>query len=172
MEQDKDDIIKYSINNANCKELLNCEPNDFAKITGIEAYTTDYTVDISGNSNAPVVVVNSNDKNVHLKRTFQIADKVIENDRFDVDTSIQNQGHGLAVFAEQVREARKAGYKIIKVIAAKNLPLVVGHYVWARMGFSPDGEDEQQDIEDHLKLTGFKGTEMQPQQIVANPGSL
>lgn len=169
MEQDNNIRIKYTITNENCKDLTNNDPNDFAKLTGIEAYTTDYTVDISGNNLAPVVVVNANDKKLHLKRMFQIADRVIENDRFDVDSSIQSRGHGLAVFAEQVKEAQKAGYKVIKVIASKNLPLVVGHYVWARMGFSPDGKEEKQDIEDHLKRTGFKGEETEPQKIVTNP---
>jgi hypothetical protein len=100
-----------------------------------------------------------------MRRTFVLNEKIIENDRIDVVE--QKAGTAIKIFTRQVEEARIAGYKEIVCIAARDHNLA-GYYVWARAGFilKQDGQD---DMNNHLRLMKFPGTETAPHMIVLNP---
>lgn len=166
MESPKNPLLKIKIDETNCEATTGWKPEELAKLTGIEAYTTStYTFSILGHNLAPSIIVRTDDINVTMRRTFVLHEKIIENDRIDIIE--QKAGTAIKIFARQVEEARNAGYKEIVCIAARDQNLV-GYYVWARAGFilKPDG---QEDMNNHLKSMKFPGTETAPHMIVLNP---
>jgi hypothetical protein len=58
----------------------------------------------------------------------------ITNDFVRIDPSLAGKGHGLAIFASQVKSAIAAGIPKIECIAAKAGDMN-GHYTWARFGY-------------------------------------
>ncbi len=157
-------LIKYPINKENCRQLTGWEPALLVQMTGIEGYTTEYTFEIEGHQFAVRVTVNSNNKIVHLRRTFLPEEMVVENDRIEILTP--NKKIGPKIFARQVEHCSERGFKAITCIAA-HVPFN-GYYTWARFGYIMD-EEMQPEMDRHLKERHFKGSERTPHEIVLNP---
>lgn len=149
----------------NCEELTGYKPDQLARLSGIEAYTTDYSFDISGTNIKPVITINSTDNNVHLRRTLLLEVHEIENDRIEIKN--QAEGTGLKIFYEQVQQAKALGFKQISCIAAKSEEMN-GHYTWARVGYIISEEDKE-DIENYLRNCGYRGEMKEPHKIVLDP---
>ena len=160
MEDDKP--IKIYITDDNCEEQTGYSPQGLARLTGIEAYTKDYTFQVGGHNLAPSITVNSSDKKVHMNRSFIVELNVIDNNSIEIKDS--PKGTGYRIFAKQVREAKKAGFEKITCIAIKQSGFN-GHYTWARFGYIMD-DLERDGMIDYLKENGYTGGEYQPHKIV------
>lgn len=155
---------KIFINKQNCLEHTGYTPEELAQFTGIEAYTQHYTYQIDGTNTAPRVTIDSDDRNVHLRRTYLLEVNEVDNDRFEINGT--NRGVGRKIFREQVRLLSNTPFTKITCIASKTKTLN-GHYTWARFGYIID-EDERQDITDYFYLVNYNCSENQPHKIVTD----
>lgn len=158
-------MAKKYVNKENCYDLTGFAPEELARLTGIEAYTSKYIFEVSGTSTAPRVVIDSADGRVHMSRTYMLEVNEVENNRFEVRNT--NEGVGRLIFARQITELKNTKFAKITCIAAKS-EAWNGYYTWARFGFIID-EDEIQDIIDYLAKVQYQCMEHQPHKIVLDP---
>jgi SPP1 gp7 family putative phage head morphogenesis protein len=74
--------------------------------------------------------------NVRANRTFFPDQGIVSHDYMKITN--EGKGTGARAFASQVQSYRRAGYKKIKTLAARDDGIYNGYYTWARFGFDGD----------------------------------
>lgn len=132
-----DDTIKAIIDEKNLPELTGYSVEEFASLTGIDGIRPLKEIKIVVTGRYPIVQVIILSDKVDLERSVRIKAKIIHNELLKSHTD--ENGIGWRMVESQILAARKAGFQIITLEAARGIDpdgtRYEGYQIWHKLGF-------------------------------------